>query len=384
MPDTKTKTRLISIIGFGVPLVILMALSIEFSARTPMWMDEYVFYRLAGQFPDYHTTSDWFWEDRPALLAPSTEWPEERAGVSKREFFSIIYDTPIYTHTPLPVLLVSPVVKALNWTADNSYTNHIENSEYNSSQAESTTAILRMIPIGLFATSMCLIFALLKRKVGHYALFTTIPVIFSLTLLSGSMWFYWDAFMMFFLALTLYLMETRPDSKWRYVSACCLVNTKLYIGILFLVPLILKNKKVGLAILSIIPFYITTWVVTGDPFYVISHYIAQIPIREYIYSYWTSTESFNVITKTWGLQTYLILTIGGLALFKQYPVYVLFWIFSLVYAFGTGIVVNHVSTILYSGALLVPLIAHHLRIVERVKGGTRQLIAKIGEKQSGQ
>jgi hypothetical protein len=43
-----------------IPFVAVIAIMFGMSSRNPMWMDEYVFYRLSSELPNYASTSNWF------------------------------------------------------------------------------------------------------------------------------------------------------------------------------------------------------------------------------------------------------------------------------------------------------------------------------------
>jgi len=380
------KGKLAKVLIQAAPIIFLVAIMFGTSLNSPMWMDEYVFYKLASNFPDYSSTADWFFVDRPEILTPSVEW--ENSELNQRESLSRTYDTSIYTHTPFTVMLVSPVVKGLNYLADNDIMPHIEDEpgyigiteeEVAQNRAETMTTILRLIPMALFAASLWLIFKLMCRKVGKSAYLFAVPIALTTLILIGNYLFYWDAFMMFFFALTLYLMEMKPEGKWHYLTACLLVNTKIFLGIAFLLPLVVlafTRKREGqwtsafkmcLPALSILPFYIATVVVTGEPLYVFTHYIAQIPIHRFSYSFLTWPDSLFLYTSL-GIPFFLILTLPILRYFKKYPAYAVFWILAMFYAWGTGLGITHMSTMPYIGALTFPLVANEWRIMDKVQG----------------
>lgn len=362
------------------------------SFRTPMWMDEYVFYKLALNFPDYAATSDWFFVDRPAMLSPNINWEEK--GFDRREMFSIVYDTPIYPHTPLMPIIFSPLVKGLNFLADNEVLPHIEEETgypadasnnpvaFQAMKAEVITNILRVISIVTVMLTLWLIYKIMEHKTGKSAFWFALPISTGVMMLYGAFLFYWDAFMMLFFVLTLYLMEVKPHSKWKYVTACCLVNTKMFLGIAFLFPLFVKASvdeiqtgwkwpipgyKMALPILSIIPFYIATVIVTGNPIYLYEHYIAQVPIHDFIYTL-NSTKDYLIILFNLGMYWFIPMTLPVVYYIKKYPAYVIFWAMSMFYAWATGLGITHTSTMVYSGALVVPLLVHEWGIVEKAKG----------------
>lgn len=344
------------------------------SLRSPMWMDEYLFYKLASNFPDYSSSADWLFIDRPSMLAPSVDWKDD---VDQEKALREVYDTPIFQHTPLAVIIASPVVKGLNFLADKEIIPHIEEQpgavpstadpeDYEAQRAETITTILRFIfPIGLFIASSYLVFKLMWLKVGTSAYFFALPMTLLPNVLIGNYLFYWDVFMMFFFVLTLYLMETRPNSKWCYVAACCLVNTKMFIGCIFLIPLMVKNWKMVFTGFSLVPFYLVLVFVTGDLFYPFTHYIAGIWVHNWIYtSFFKPIDWLKMLTEP-SLLIYLALTAPILFIWKKYPVYATLFLITTAYAWGLGLGLTHMSTQLSVGAMVAPLVLHHFKAIEK-------------------
>jgi hypothetical protein len=374
---------------FIIPFMFIMQIVLDESIHYPMWMDEYVFYRLSAQIPKYDSTTDWFYKDRPEVMNWSTDW--QTLGFDYTKALSQIYDNPIYPHTPLVPILMSPITKGLNALADNEVIPHIEEQpgalpvpnqkdpNYKeqlvdtvlAQREETMTAILRIIPMILFAISLFLIFKLLFMKVGLNALLYAFPIIAFRAALSGTYLFYWDAFMMFFFVLTLYLMETRPNGKWHYLTACLMINTKMFIPMLFLIPLIVKgftmSKKQGwlmfLPAFSILPFYIAQAIVSGDILYPFSHYIPTIWVHNFMYTLVDPLHNPDI-----GFIAFVVMTVPLLFMIRRYPAYATFLLITLIYGLGTGLGVTHLSTLVYSGALALPLIAGRFRLVERVLG----------------
>lgn len=376
--DSKPLSKLLIQIA---PIIFFLSIMWGMSLSSPMWMDEYVFYRLASQFPEYSTTKDWLFVDRPTTLTRSVDWEEK--GLDREKAFFLTYNTKIYPHTPLAVMLVYPVVKGLNYLADKEIIPHIEDepgdtattqAEIVNNRTELMTGILRIIPMALFGIALWLIFKLSKYKVGYGAYLFALPVAISVMMLPGNYLFYWDAFMMFFFVLTLYLMETRPNSKWKYITACALVNTKIFIGIWFTLPLIIKaiinDRRRGwlmcLPVLSILPFYIATVAVTGNPLYIFTHYLNQMPNHNFVYSLWTWPEGLWTVL-TLGMPFYLIMTAPILYFWRKYPTYAVYWLVTMVYAWGTGLGITHTSSMVYAGALIFPLVANEWNLVDRLR-----------------
>lgn len=372
-------------------IILFGAVMFGMSWRTPMWMDEYCFYRLSLGLPSYSMNDDIFFKDRPAMLFPNIDW--ESRGLNREAMFELVYDTPVYPHTPLTVIIVSPLVKGLDYLADQKIIPHIEDEPgylvgaakdpllFASMRAEFITNILRFISIFFSMATLWLIFKILEKKIGKPALFFAVPIATSIMMLYGAYLFYWDVFMMFFFALTLYIMEAHPTSKWEYVTACCLVNTKMFLGIAFLFPLFLKAAfddyklkgftfplfpgwKMALPILSIIPFYAYSIYILGDPLYFWKHYQAQVPLHDFIYTLNSPFDYFLILLNL-GMFWFVPMTAPIILFIKKYPAYVMFWIMSMVYAWATGLGITHTATMVYSGALVFPLVAHEFHLYEK-------------------
>lgn len=372
---------------FLIPFIFIFLVVFNESLHYPMWMDEYVFYRLSLELPKYSSTADWFYNDRPEVMNWSVNWAA--MGFDYDKALRQVYDVSVYPHSPLAPILVSPIVKGLNYLADKGVISHIEDQpglhivvntgnekEYEQAieenvmaqRTETMTIILRMIPMALLGLSLWLIFKLMYAKVGINSILILVPAAAFRSALSGAYLFYWDAFMMFFFVLTFYLMETRPNSKWQYLTACCMINTKMFIPFIFLIPLVVKgfmqDKKKGLLMLSagfsILPWYFVTAYVNHDLFYPFTHYLAGLWVHNYMYTLVQTKAIFNFSTIA-----YVVVTIPILYYFKKYPVYAILWLVSMLYAWGTGLGVTHMSCLLYVGALVIPLVAYELHIMGR-------------------
>ncbi len=326
------KIELVSVIGV---LLCLFALMMLFNFQSNEWFDEYVFARLSANLPSYSTSGDWINQ------IPSIVW---YADVGQ-DVYNLTYNAPIYLHMPLAPAIAYPLVKL---TSDIHF--------------------LRILPICLSLGSMLLVYLITRRKVGLHAGLGLVPIVFSNVLLNGAMWFYWDTFMVFFFLLTLYIIEINPKSKWQYVVACCLVWTKFLFGIVFLIPLAIKNWKISLCALSIVPFYIITVIGTGDKTYMFTHYWNLVSFYKMNYSQ-NMLPYFWQIINAWGIIPYVILTGAILLFIKKYPTIVAFYILSIGYGFSLGLGVYQAAIMLYSGALTFPLVVYN--IVDYQKGGKR-------------
>ena len=326
--------------GLGLMAVLALLGSIMFmlSHYLPVGMDEYMFYRLSDGLPSYSTSPDWIYVDNPSVVLESDPRGAERI----HEVVIGTYTTPIYSHGPL--------VPALMWPAVKLFGDGIQIST-------NGLSALRAISISLSLLTFYLIYLTLKRRVGHVALLFALPVMLASRTLSGAIWVHWDVFMMFFFALTLYLTESQKGPKWLpFLTACMLVNTKLFLGVAFLIPLVFMDRRLILCTLSLIPWWTVAWVTTGDPIYFIHFYLGQVGFHNEIYTrlaWWLSVWRADFIM-------YLVATLGSILLVRKYPTYILFYMATLTYGFGTGLGMNHLSSLVYGGALAFPLLADKL------------------------
>ncbi len=384
MKDIKISNKTLAWLA---PLVMLVALMIGNSTKTPMWMDEYYFYRLAGQFPNYSTSANWIFKDRPALLNTSIKWQENPNYPNMDDALKLTYTTQVFQHTPLPVILMSPIVKLVDKMADDGVIQHLEaqpgipeggmdGKDVNILNAETITAILRIIPILMFAFAMYLIFKMLYKRIGKSAYYFTIPLITSVRLLTGIYFVYWDIFMMFFFVVAWYFIEMKPNSKWKYLFACCMINTKIFVPLLFLIPLVIKEWKDGgikqafkmcLTSLSIIPFWFYALYATGDFLYIWKHYTSGMYIHDWIYTLYSFTDVLLLFVSL-GIFLLLLMTVPLFKYWKKYIDYLTFFVVAMIYAWGAGMGMTHMANLVFVGAMLLPLVVYEFNIIERLNG----------------
>jgi hypothetical protein len=158
------------------------------------------------------------------------------------------------------------------------------------------------------------------------------------------------------------------------VAACCLVNTKMFLGIAFLLPIFVKafmgdrknSWKMLLPVLSILPFYIATVIITKDPMYLITHYYAQIPIHNYVYTL-NTLQDYLIIMVQLGMPLWLLMTLPVFRHIKRHLPYVVFYVMTLAYAWGTGLGLTHMTAMVYGGALIFPLVCSDFDWMSRLQ-----------------
>lgn len=350
--------------GWILPLIVFGIILMMWNFQTPMVTDEYCFYKLSSNLPNYSATADWFLKDRPSMLNNSIDWDKKE----QEKAFHVVYDSPLYPHTPLMPVIFSPVVKGLNYLADNKVIPHIEDelgfdAPKDKQHAELITKILRTFSVILFLASLFIIYNLLYKKIGNSAYFFAVPIAASYQLLFGAFLFYWDVFMMFFFILTLYLMERK--SKWAYVTACLMVNTKMFVALIFILPLMAKNWKMIFAGFAIAPWFLISWFVTGDLFYFFIHYFSVTGEHNYMYQLYNFKEWIFILIGL-GIPFFFIMTLPIFKFIKKYLEYVVLLGVGCLYAFTSGLALTHMSTLLYVGCLIFPIVAYEFKLSDRL------------------
>jgi hypothetical protein len=344
--------KYIKIILFIIPFILFSGMFVAGAKTDPLWQDEYVFYRITQELPSTSTSDTWFWVDNPKTTYNSEQWGD---SIDRQSVFAKIYNTPIYVHSPIWNYAVWPIVKVADYLADKGIIKHIESDQSKTQSAETMTIGLRLIPICLFIVTMWFVFLILWRKVGVYAYFYFVPMLASSAILSAVPYFYWDMFMWLLVVLTLYFQER--NSKWAYLTGCLLVNTKIAIGLLLLIPFIIKNKKMILCAFSLIPFYVSTVVVTKDIFWIFTHLGGTTGAYSWLYSFWN-----NSLIRIFGLPFYAICTLPIFIYFKKYPVYCVLLLITIGYGWGFGIAITKMVGMLIAGGLATSLLLYELNI----------------------
>jgi len=275
---------LIGIIVFGAILFTL-----GYTAwKNPVYSDEYVFYKVSEGLPAYSSSADWILVDRPDLITHKSEqvWGKDIVVKVNR----LAYEKQVWVHPSLDSVLVYPFVKA---------TDNIKG--------------LRAIPITLTMGSLVLLFLILRRRLSPMlAVITISPVLlFDEIVMFGGIYFYHEAFMLFFLILTIYLSET--ESKWKYLAGAALALSKLP-AVAFLLPLIIKDRdwKYLLSATVIVPYWIATWVIGGSPFYLINHWLAMSEVARTIFWAGNILPQLGIFLIHSGIAAFAVLVIPGL------------------------------------------------------------------------
>ena len=273
----------------------VLAFLVYAAFSNPDRLDEYMFYRTTEGLPRYEAKVEWLYDERPDLVSETlTPYPVYEMALEK----------PVWVHPPLASLLAYPFTKM---------TSNIQS--------------LRLVPIALTVASLGLLLLLIRRRLGIFLAVVSISpiLLFGKVLAEGGTFFYHEAFMLFFLVLTIYLSDL--GSKWRYVSGGALALTKLP-AIVLLIPLMIKDRTwmyglIGVGVL--VPYWVYSWVVGGSPWYLWTHWIE---ISEVARGHWINFVVPNLLAHVIDSRflIYLIIVVPGTYLVfkaKQYWLVVL-------------------------------------------------------------
>ena len=220
--------------------------------------DEAVFIRITERLPAYSSQAEWWTRD-------GITDPDECEYLPESDFYHDVMDTPIWRHPPIANYLAYPAVKLLM-------------NEENVATIDASVEKLRYIAWGMLAFGILSAVYLVRKKdkSGGVMLLVMLPLAagYALFTMVGSNWFYHDGFMLVFLTTALLMRKTKYE-KFIYVPLALMVGCKIT-AVLFLIPFALENRKVLLCSLVLVPYLIQTWVVTGEPFWIIQHWAMVI------------------------------------------------------------------------------------------------------------
>lgn len=326
-------------------VIVFIALSIltVSSMIGDVYGDEYVFIRITENLPNSSTSADWLLIDHPELV---------NLDVSSEKFYHLAYDTKVWVHPLLPNYLMYPLFKVIDPMKAN---------------------VARVIPLSLMFISVLLMVDIIRRKFNlTLAGLSVLPFLFSNQLLGGGLWLYYDAFMIMFFILSLWIIYTKPDSKWLYVAITAMLLSK-EMGLFYMLPLLIAyyqqtgnikhTASLVLPIMAIIAWVIYTGVISGDILYVWHHWEALKPTPN-IFNMRLTMEYIKFYLINWGLAFYFVITIPGfifvtIASIKTknnaYLPFMLFYVIAICCAAGWGLVPYHLHSVLYAGMMMAVL-----------------------------
>lgn len=270
-------------------LVVVMGFSLQNGIfNTKPSADEYYFTRITMNLPNYSTSSSWVRVDRPDL-----HWEED---YMPDKIFEDAYEKLIWVHPPMAHILAWPYVKLVS-------PDYEENWQY-----------LKILPTILFGLSLTFVYLTLRKRFeGWKILIGFMPISLLYTGLHGVPYLYYDGFMVFMLTLTIYLISR--GSKFKYLTACLLFLTKTP-AIAFAIPLLFmdnRNFKMLLPMLSVLPYYIMTWVVSGDMLYIPHHWMIMQEYTQFHYEHFILA---NILDSILYSGIYIFAPIVGLAAYR--------------------------------------------------------------------
>ncbi|MEE9304551.1 MAG: hypothetical protein V3U84_12315 [Thiotrichaceae bacterium] len=315
-------------------------------AMRASWMgnDEYFFYRITQNLPNYETTGVWLIEEG----APNPEGVDDAAVY----LFDRAYTTPIWIHPLVANFIAYPIAMAFD-------------------DAPQQIQWLRLVEVFIIILTVVLFLEVIRRRTNTIvAAISVLPMLFGRLLLANGIIFYNDLFMWLFFALTMFVITVRPRSGWIILLAAVTVLCKQNAPLL-LAPILLylyyqtRDKKALLRVgivssLLVIGYMAFQAVVASDPLYFINHWgrlnpQSKLNITRNVLPYlWTYVIS-------WGLWVTIPLLVVGIALIIKRKIiafygFAAFGLVTLLYGFGWGSYAYQVYPVMYSSMFMVPAI----------------------------
>jgi len=148
----------------------------------------------------------------------------------------------------------------------------------------------------------------------------------------------------------------------------------MWIGMVFLLPIIIveirrnwrTSWKMMLTVFSIIPWWIIATVITHNPIYLWSHYIATT----WIWSYFNSLTTFSGYASLFiqqAIPIFIALFILILLKFPKHLEYAAYILIAVAYEWGNTLEVTYLPAMIFSVALVMPLVSYEYNLIERGK-----------------
>ncbi|MFA5300191.1 MAG: glycosyltransferase family 39 protein [Lutibacter sp.] len=317
-----------------------------------MGNDEYFFYRITMNLPHYATTGEWFIEEN----APNKEALQDSEYIT-----GTAYNTKVWIHPLLDNYLAYPIAKLFSDVA-----NQIQ--------------WLRLFCVFIIIITFLLFVDIIRKKSNYYvAAIAIFPMIVGRLLLANGIMFYYDLFQWLFFALTLWIIERNPNSKWIYIFAAITVLSKFY-SILFLIPIWfyldykqskIKKQVTVMSITLVLIFFMLQAILAHDILYQYHHWIAL-----------SGTSSGNLINNvlpnfwgyvyTWGLWLTLpLIFFGSYKIIRKkmedYYVFASFGLIVLICSLAWGFYPYHVFPIMYAAMFMIPALVYKKGVADENK-----------------
>lgn len=319
------------------------------------WMgnDEYFFYRITQNLPNYATTGAWLVEEG----APNPEGVDDAAVY----LFDRAYTTPVWIHPLIANFVAYPITLLFD-------------------DAPKQIQWLRLFDVVMIIFTAVMFLDIIKSHTnGIVAGISVLPMLVGRYLLANGIMFYHDLFMWFFFALTMWVITKRPNSKWIIPLSVLTVLSKMNAPLL-LIPVLLylyyQNRdkmmlvKVGVSsTVAVFGYMAFQAVVTGDPLYVFHHWSAL--------SYAQTNFGKNVLPYlwdyvwSWGLWMSVPLLVVGIFMAVKRRIiafygFAAFGLITLMYSFGWGFYGYHVFPMMYASMFMIPVIWFNTHIRETI------------------
>jgi len=312
--------------------------------------DEYIFYRLTLNLPNFNTDAKWLEDD----IAKEEGYSDPAADLTNpgtRDLNQASYTTPIWIHPPVANYFAYPIIKMFDNPVSQIKAVHL------------LCVILIILTVVLFAD-------IIRRRTSQViAALSIFPMLISQWLLLNGIVFYHDIFMWFFFALTMWVIECKPNSKWIILLSVVVVLTKIN-AILLLIPIALflgyKNKKVEYkviipSIFAIATFFVLQSIVAKDALYIFHHWggtlsnLAYTFVGVVVFPHWVN------FVVGWVLFIYVpLLLVGGYLVIKHrmrshYP-FVALGLITMGFGFGWAWLGYQVFPIMYASMFMIPVV----------------------------
>ncbi len=333
--------------------ILLFVANIIYVWWTPsfisMTRDEYIFYRLTLNLPNYSTDAKWFEDDIAkglGYLDPSSDLSD----TGMRVLNQASYTTPIWIHPPIANYLAYPIIKIFENPVRQIKTVHL------------VCVLFIILTVVLFAD-------IIRRRTSQFiAALSVFPMLISQWLLLNGIIFYYDTFMWFFFALTMWVIECKPNSKWIILLAAITGLTKIN-AVLLLIPIALflwyKNKgipyKVIVSSISAVAFFLIVQVIVAkDVLYIFHHWNGLGNLAANFVATMILPNILNYAV-SWALFVYVpLLLVGGFLVIKRrmtgyYP-FVALSLITMAFGFGWAWLGYQVFPIMYASMFAIPVI----------------------------
>lgn len=312
--------------------------------RSVMGIDEYFFYRVTTNLPNYETDGLWFCEEGAPDKMSLEQYEKGR--------YSKAYTTPIWVHPLVANYVAYPIAMLFD-------------------DVPEQIQWLRLVDMAIIILTVGLFADIIRRHTTPYvAALCVAPMLVGRLLLASGIMFYNDLFMWLFFAVTMWVIAVRPRSKWVIALAALTTLCKLDAPLLLLPILLYLHYQAGekaivarvgaISVAVFVGYLAFQAIVAGDALYVIKHWMALNPTAKnnIIINVLPNLWSYVI---SWGLWVSLPLLLAGTVLIikrkiKAFYGFAAFGVVVLLCGFGWGCYAYHVYPVMYASMFMVPVI----------------------------